>query len=188
MSEIPPEQKATWLEKVHADVGLPARAFRLAFALSHAADAEGFIGPNALGKIARLEGTDGAVESFADLLGCLAAGGHIKACGKRRKIDGFRILLAKTSAAGPSKSATITPFPAARRTAFIKKHAERMASLTPSHSEADLRHQLKIQADTMRRRGISEETISREIRALESSIRAELWRVVLLPDQPSGPA
>jgi Family of unknown function (DUF6074) len=186
MTEITADQRAAWLNRVHADQGLTARQFRIAFAAAQSADAQGFIGPSALAKIARANVADDATEPFADALRHLAVRGHLQACGKRRKIDGFRMVTGMTAAV--QKTATITPFPAARRSAFIRKHAERLATLTPTHADADLRHQLKIQADTMRRRGVAENVVVREIRSLESSIRAELWRVVLLPDQPSGPA
>jgi hypothetical protein len=178
-----PDEIASWLDKLYGDQDFTAQEFKTAFALSHAADVEGFIGPTTLAKIARADKAGDAAEPLADVLGHFVARGYLKGCGKR---SGFRLVIAKAPAALPT--ATITPFPSARRGAFIRKHAERMTTLTPTHSDAHLRHQLKIQADTMRRRGISEETIAREIRSLESSIRTELWRLVLLADQPSGPA
>jgi Family of unknown function (DUF6074) len=182
MTEI--ARVADWLDKAHADRDLSARCCRMAYSLARAADEHGFISSNALAKIARGDhASAAAAEPFADVLGRLAERGYLQACGRRR-IDGFRLT---ASTVAPS-SAAITPFPSARRTGFIRKHAQHMATLTPTHSEGYLRHQMKIQSDTMRRHGVAEDAIAREIKSLESSIRSELWRVVLLPDQPSGPA
>jgi hypothetical protein len=77
--------------------------------------------------------------------------------------------------------AEIVPFPAARRVAFIRKHAARMAALAPVPAEKHLMQQLTVQRDTMLRRGIAPEVVEREITTLASAIRAALWRVVLTP-------
>jgi hypothetical protein len=182
MTVITKDQIEAWLERVYADRHLTAHEFKLAFALARAADAEGFVGPAGIAKLAGADDTQGTATSFPDALEHLAAHGHLKGCGKRRKPGGFRIAIEAPVMAQPP-TATVTPFPSARRGSFIRKQAERMKTLTPTHSDAHLRQQLKIQADTMRRRGVTEDVIAREIRALESGIRAELWRVVLLPDQ-----
>jgi hypothetical protein len=54
-----------------------------------------------------------------------------------------------------------------------------MAKLPQKTVEKHLAHQLQIQAETMARRGIAAEIINRELRGLESAIRAELWHVVM---------
>jgi hypothetical protein len=180
MTEI--ARVADWLDRVHSDRDLSARCCRTAYSLARAADEHGIISANALAKIARGDDASAAAaEPFTDVLGRLADRGYLQACGKRRT-DGFRL----TASTVTPSSAAITPFPSARRSGFIRKPARHMATLTPTHSEGYLRHQMKIQSDTMRRHGVAEDAIAREIKSLESSVRAELWRVVLLPDQ--GPA
>jgi hypothetical protein len=56
-----------------------------------------------------------------------------------------------------------------------------MAMLPEQTAERHLAHQITIQVDTMRKRGVDEELIERERRALEVAIRATLWRMVLSP-------
>jgi hypothetical protein len=178
------EQIAVWLGDVHADGDLSARTFRTAFALSQVADAEGFIGPGALAKVARAEMTDGAAEPLADVLGRLSARGYLEAYGNQRKIDGFRIVV-RTARAKATRVPKVVPFPAARRGAFIHKHAARMARLSQAQADAHLRQQLQVQAQTMQRRGIAEEVITGEMRRLESAIRRELWKCILTPERPA---
>ena len=81
--------------------------------------------------------------------------------------------------------AEIVPFPLTRRRAFIRKHAARIAAATPVTGEKLLAHALRQQTATMARRGINDDIIEWECKALECAIRAELWRVVL---QPGGAA
>jgi Family of unknown function (DUF6074) len=59
-----------------------------------------------------------------------------------------------------------------------------MAVLSSTRADIHLRQQLQVQVDTMRRRGIAESEIVREIRSLEAAIRAELWRSVITPQEP----
>jgi hypothetical protein len=49
-----------------------------------------------------------------------------------------------------------------------------------SCAEKHLAHQLRVQADTMKRRGIAPDLINAQIRSLETAIRREVWRVVPL--------
>ena len=63
-----------------------------------------------------------------------------------------------------------------------------MAALSPTQAEAHLRQQLRIQADTMRRRGIAAKTVGGEIKSIESAIRAELWKCIFFPETPEKPA
>jgi hypothetical protein len=79
----------------------------------------------------------------------------------------------------PKRSATIVPFPLARREAFIQKQANRAADLNADSGERHVQHQIKCQADAMRRKGIDEALIAREMRCMESAIRAALWRIVM---------
>lgn len=58
------------------------------------------------------------------------------------------------------------PFPLARRISFIRKHAARMAALPRATAERHLIAQLKIQAETLRRKDVPEVVVEREIKAL----------------------
>jgi Family of unknown function (DUF6074) len=176
------EQIAAWLNRIHSDSDLPGGDFRIAFALGQAADGTGFIGRGAIAKIARARKTEDDTEPIADVLGRLCASGYLEACGGRRKIDGFRIV-ARTVKVKPTPK--IVPFPAARRSVFIHKHAMLMARFSQAKADAHLRQQLQIQADTMRRKGIAEEVVAGEIRRLESAIKNELWTCILTPEKPA---
>ena len=77
--------------------------------------------------------------------------------------------------------AEIKPFPLARRCAFIRRHAARMAASSSSTAEKHLAYQLQVQAETMVRRGIAQDLVKAQIRSLELAIRAELWRLVMQP-------
>jgi hypothetical protein len=174
------EQLAAWLSAVHCDQELSASDFKAAFAISQAADPQGFIRSAALVKLA-------GAEPIADTIGRLAARGHLEACGNKRKIDAFRILVpaATKTSRRRAKPAEVIPFPGVRRAAFIRKQAAHMASLSQAQGDAHLRQQLRIQAETMRRRGIDEEVIKCEVKAIESAVRAELWRCIFTPEKPA---
>jgi len=74
----------------------------------------------------------------------------------------------------------VVPFPQIRRQRFIARHAIRLAGLPRETAEKLLASTLRQQAEAMARKGISAAIIERESRRLESAIRAELWRQVLL--------
>jgi hypothetical protein len=74
----------------------------------------------------------------------------------------------------------ILPFPLARRRDFVRRHAARMAELPPATAEKHLIYQLRVQAETMQRRGIAPDLISAHISSLETVIRCELWRRLIL--------
>ena len=76
-------------------------------------------------------------------------------------------------------TAQVIPFPSTRRREFIRRHASRMAAL-PAMAEKHLAYQLRVQAETMERRGIAPDLIAAQVRGLESAIRCELWRVTIL--------
>lgn len=76
-------------------------------------------------------------------------------------------------------TARIVPFPRVRDHSFIRRHARRMTEMAPAKGEAHLRRLIEQQMDVMRRRGIPEPVVVDEARAVESAIRAELWRVVI---------
>src|ERR1700730_8916318 len=80
----------------------------------------------------------------------------------------------------PTKS---VPIPPAHRCGEIRKRAARMMNFSAERAESHLRHQLRIKAETMRRRGIAEDEIARHGKSFESAVRAELWRCVFAPGE-----
>jgi uncharacterized protein DUF6074 len=74
----------------------------------------------------------------------------------------------------------VVPFPQVRRRRFVVRHANRLAALSHKTAEKLLRATLKQQSETMARKGIPPAVIERESHNLESAIRAELWRQILL--------
>jgi hypothetical protein len=75
-------------------------------------------------------------------------------------------------------SAIVVPFPLARRRRYIVRQAKRAFELTGDAAERHIQSQIKIQADAMRRKGISEIVITREIKNMEFAIRSVLPRAV----------
>lgn len=69
-------------------------------------------------------------------------------------------------------TASVFPFPLARRRAFIAKQVSHASLMNPDAGVRYVQHQLDIQADALRRRGIDEELIQRELRCMASAIRA----------------
>jgi hypothetical protein len=72
---------------------------------------------------------------------------------------------------------TVIPYPVTRRRDFVLRNAARIAEAQPKTAEKLLTHTIKVQVETMARRGIAPTLISREARALENAIRSELWRI-----------
>ena len=69
-------------------------------------------------------------------------------------------------------TAVVYPFPIIRRGAYIAKQAAHAALMNPDAGVRYLQHALDVQADTMRRRGIDEDLVQRELRCMASAIRA----------------
>lgn len=59
---------------------------------------------------------------------------------------------------------------------MIERQARRYTELNPDAAERHIAHQIKVQADAMRRKGIDEVLIERECRCFETAIRALLMR------------
>jgi len=76
-------------------------------------------------------------------------------------------------------SSDIIPFPIARRRAFIQRQADHTTCLRPDVAERYLEYQLQVQRDAMRRRGVTEDLIARELKCMELAIRQELLRTSL---------
>ena len=71
-------------------------------------------------------------------------------------------------------TAIILPFPILRRHGFIEKQAAHAASVNPDASARYIEYQIRVQRDAMRRRGIAEDLIARELKLMEAAIRQEL--------------
>ena len=84
--------------------------------------------------------------------------------------------------------AEIVPFPAAARVGHARRIARSMAKSDPRWSEAHLRQQLRLLAKGLEKRGVASEEIAREWAAYETTIRAELVRLVYAPQRPTGGA
>jgi len=69
---------------------------------------------------------------------------------------------------------TIFPFPILHRHGFIEKQAAHAASMNPDASARYIEYQIQVQRDAMRRRGIAEDLIARELKLMEAAIRREL--------------
>lgn len=74
-------------------------------------------------------------------------------------------------------TATVVPFPLARRTAMIQRQADYALCLRPEKAEQHIRRQIQTQADLLRRRGVVEETIKRELASMEAAIRTAIWHL-----------
>lgn len=75
----------------------------------------------------------------------------------------------------------VLPFPLRRRVAFVDRQARHIAGMNAEAGERHLAYQIKLQRDTLSRKGVDPARIDAEIKALEAAIRAALWRAVLAP-------
>ena len=71
-------------------------------------------------------------------------------------------------------TATVLPFPLARRREMIARQSRYAAELNPESAERFIRQQIKIQGENMRRRGVPQNLIARELECMEAAIRREL--------------
>lgn len=71
-------------------------------------------------------------------------------------------------------TATVLPFPILRRHGFIEKQAAHAARMNPDASARYIEYQIQVQRAAMRRRGIAEDLIARELKLMEAAIRREL--------------
>jgi hypothetical protein len=89
---------------------------------------------------------------------------------------------------GRQHRAKVVPFPLAHQRHLVVKLAARMAAEPPTPAEKLLRAELLRRIDALHRQGLSDSAVERDVRAFEAAIRAELWRIVLLPPAPDGAA
>ena len=79
-------------------------------------------------------------------------------------------------------TAIVFPFPILRRRGFVQKQAAHAALMRPDAGVRYLHHQLDVQAETMRRRGIGEDLIQRELRCMLRALQAEFAGGVIQPE------
>ena len=74
-------------------------------------------------------------------------------------------------------TAVVVPFPLARRLDLIQRQAEYALCLKPEKGDQHIHRQLQAQAEAMRRRGIAQHIIDRELTSMAGAIRAVMWRM-----------
>ncbi|MDN4982311.1 DUF6074 family protein [Bradyrhizobium sp. WYCCWR 13022] len=74
-------------------------------------------------------------------------------------------------------SAVVLPFPLSRRLDLIQRQAEYALALKPDKGEAHIERQIRYQADALRRRGIPEELVRRELASMRAAIGVAMWRL-----------
>lgn len=80
-------------------------------------------------------------------------------------------------------SAELHPFPISRRIDLVRSVARGMLSRAPDQAEQHLQSSADRQAMVLRRRGIEQAIINREISAFVSAVRAEVWHRVMTPQE-----
>jgi hypothetical protein len=83
-------------------------------------------------------------------------------------------------------TAAIVPFPLSRRIVLIKRQAARALQLRPDQGIRHINRHLVIQADALRRRGVGEELIAREVASMSAAIRTAMGQAVF--SKPGGAA
>lgn len=77
--------------------------------------------------------------------------------------------------------AVVLAFPLSRRVRLIRRLANRISDMSARGAEQTLFCQMQIQRDALLSKGVAPATVDQQVRSLEGAIRAELWRIVLLP-------
>jgi hypothetical protein len=77
--------------------------------------------------------------------------------------------------------ATVIPFPRARHSRFVEKHAANAASMSVDAGEKYIAYQMRVQLETMLRRGVTPDLAEAEVEALELAIWARFWGFVASP-------
>lgn len=76
-------------------------------------------------------------------------------------------------------SADIVPFPIMRRHHFIARQINRVSGLNAGAAERHIHLHLCIQAEAMRRKGIAENLVARELKSMEFAFRKALCRAAM---------
>jgi hypothetical protein len=190
------------------DSGLPARIAADAAVLSPVAlavvrrllaNADGVMRPDPA-KLAHRLGVD--VAAIRDALEQLVRRGHLivetdRELRTKRKRGGQLDLFAKTARPrvgyrfGPEPSSTparrrvplVVPFPRRHDHGFVERQAARMSNLSRSSAAKHLRGMLQAVAIDLRRKGVAEELIEREVDTIAAAIKAAAsFRSLLTPD------
>jgi len=85
-------------------------------------------------------------------------------------------------------SAILIAFPIVRRQDLVRRIAEQMLARSEILAEKHLQCQLNRQRSKLKRKQITDDVIEQQIAAFEAAVRAQLWRLVLLPTRPTGGA
>lgn len=80
----------------------------------------------------------------------------------------------------------VVAFPLDHRRKLVADLVAQMTARSPADTEKHLAAQLRRQAAALARKQIPEARARTELAALERAVRAELWRMVMVPPQPSG--
>lgn len=72
--------------------------------------------------------------------------------------------------------ARILPYPLARRRGLIRKQGARLADMPKREAEKHLVYLLRLQGDTLAKKGVEAAEVERQVAALETAIRCEIAR------------
>jgi hypothetical protein len=84
-------------------------------------------------------------------------------------------------------SATILAFPIAQRGDRVRALARQMLARPAGLAEKHLSSQLRRKATALLRKQIPADVVAQEVRAFESAVRRDLWRMALLEPPPPSP-
>lgn len=74
--------------------------------------------------------------------------------------------------------AEVVPFPLTRRRTYIANQAHHALCMRPESGERHIQRQVQMQADVLRRKGVAEHLVQREIRCLETALRVAMQRLL----------
>jgi hypothetical protein len=77
--------------------------------------------------------------------------------------------------------AEVLPFPLARRRTLVARQAAWFVRQSEAAAEHNLARQLEVQRDALLRKGVGQAVVEAEVQALEGTIRATAWRLLLVP-------
>jgi hypothetical protein len=83
-------------------------------------------------------------------------------------------------------SAMMLMFPIAHRVDFVERIASQILARPATEAEQHLQQQLRRQSMVLRREGITEAVIKRELASLQGAVRRALWRAVIGAPAPKG--
>ena len=86
-----------------------------------------------------------------------------------------------------SEIAAVKPFPLKARRDLVVRIAAQVVARPSELAEQPLHQQLQRQVRVLARKHVSDVDVEREVRGLESAIRAEVWRQVLSPHTVDAP-